>query len=119
MSINITTGLTNEKYIPESQKNEVNPAEFNLKPLSGLEYMEVMSEMFQAEDGSIRMPGSALRLAISYGLKGWKNFFDETGEDVPFSKPNVGRLPATVLSDLANKIISISELGVAERKNSE
>ena len=114
----LTSGLTNEKYIPESEKNEPNPAEFTLKPLNGLEFMEVMNEMYRDENGVLRMPGEALKKAINFGVRGWKNFLDPQGEDVPFNKSNIPLIPAPVLSDLANKIISISEVGVAERKNS-
>jgi len=117
MSITAAKGFIPEKYIPESQKNETPPAEFTLKPLTGLEYMEVMSEMYRDDKGQIHMPGTALTLAINYGLKGWKNFIDEDGEDVGFSKQAIAFLPAVELSELADKIIAISELGVAERKN--
>ena len=93
-------------------------AEYTLKPLSGLEHMEVMAYAEMNDQGNIVYTGKSLRRAIAYGLKGWSNVFDSDGEELPFSQQNIDRLPPLDLHQIGNEIINRSQLTGAERKNS-
>ncbi len=117
MTITAFSGLAPEKYIPRSEREEDSPAEFTLKPLNGLEYMEVIGQLINDEDLGWQITGRGLRIAISYGVIGWTEFNDADGKEIKFSKNNVKLLPSVILGELADKIINISEIGEAERKN--
>lgn len=117
MTITALSGLVEQEYIPEDDKDSENPTVFRLKPLNGMQYMEVMSEVKRVGD-FLRVSGDGLKLAIKYGLVGWKDFYDENGKDVKFNPHTVLRVPSDVLAELADKIISISRLEGTEIKNS-
>lgn len=93
-------------------------AEFHIRPLNGLEAMEVMSEVSVIK-GKVKISGQALRNALDYGLTGWRGVVDGEGQEVPFTRANVNRLDATTLSSLASEIISRSNLTGEQEKNSE
>lgn len=121
MAILAITALTAKKYVPLSeQDSEVDANEltsFDLKPLNGLEYMEVISELKTDSEGVSRLSGEGLKKSIRYGLVGWDNFNDEQGRKVKFNKFNVSKVPPLVLAELASEIINVSETGNEERKN--
>lgn len=69
---------------------------------------------------------------VQYGLRGWKNFVDEDGNEIPFKtvKRNHGGtsyrvvdeevlklLPRAIIGELANEIRKDNELSEAEAKN--
>lgn len=117
MSITITSGLVEEQYIPISEKESENPTSFTLSPLDGMQYMEVIAELKRDEEGTFRISPKGLQFALKYGLKGWVNLTNNTGENIVFNEFNKRFLPARILAELANKIVDISELGESERKN--
>jgi hypothetical protein len=118
MSIVITSGLVKENYISKFDTGSDNKTTFELMPLNGFQYMEVMAEMRRNEDGDYRITVKGLRLAIKFGLIDWSGLLDPDGSEINFNKDNISKLPSLVLSDLSGKIIDISELGDTERKNS-
>ena len=107
MSITLTSTLTPIWFTPQSQIDVDQPAEFKLKPLSGQQMLEVLCG-----------PTPDLMLAIQHGLKDWKGIQDTHGKALPFKLSKASMLPALLLSELANEIISLSQLGETDTKNS-
>jgi len=73
---------------------------------------------------------------VKAGLKGWDNFKDKKGNDIPFEvQPNrsqsqgktvdipkestLKRIPKIILTELANELYNQNKLDEVERKNSE
>lgn len=108
--------LTRAEFVLPSQKDEANPATFELQPLSGVRAMEAMSYLEILPNGDAIIRGEGLGLIIRYGLKGWKNVLDENGEDLPFNPVNVDCLGAVYLNAIANHLVSISNFGGREKK---
>ena len=100
------------------EPDAVDAATYTLKPLSGLEHMEVMASNEINEQGQIVYTGRSLRMAIKYGLKGWDGVCDADGEALGYSHANVERLPPLDLHRIANEILRRSEITGEERKNS-
>lgn len=117
MSITAISKLIAEDYIPQSDIDSDNPTKFRLRPLNGMQYMEVMSELIRNDDGQLRISGKGMKMALQYGLIGWSNFRDEDGNELKFNILNVEKIPPVILSELASEIISRSEIGEEERKN--
>ena len=80
--------------------------------------MEIMAEVSDSGNGEQRISGNGLRLAIKHGLSGWENFNDEQGNALKFNPLHVQKIPPVILSELAGEIISMSEVGGEQIKNS-
>lgn len=117
MAITAISKLTAEDYIAQSDREDESPTRFRLRPLNGLQYMEVISELSRGDDGQLRISGKGMKLALQYGLVGWSNFRDSDGKEIKFNPVNVEKIPPVILSELAGEIINRSEIGEDERKN--
>ena len=97
---------------------EIEGSEFYLKPLSGIEMMEVTEKVQVNEDGSVFINSSLCKLLIHYGLKGWKNFNDSKGPVVYGSSQaaNIDRLPLELIRPLALEILDKSQIGEGDEK---
>jgi len=104
-------------FTPESEKESDNPARFLLKPLDGEEYLELITELGEKEEGGMTISGKGLKLAIRYGLAGWENFNDAGGTPLKFSRGNIGLLPVYILVDLAQEIANRSAVSGEQEKN--
>ncbi len=102
------TGLVPEKYTPENQRFDDDPAIFTIRPLNGMEAMEMMAES---------TTGGVMRVAIKYGLEGWENCKNKDGDIIQFSTENLGYILPQTLSELAEKIIELTDLGESQVKN--
>lgn len=92
-------------FTPSSEEDEENPLQFRIKPLPGMQHLEIL----QKQD---------LRAALLSGLIDWKNFFNKHGNENKFKLSKLDALPALILSEVANEIIRISKLTGEEQKNS-
>ena len=117
MEITAISKLTTADYIPENDKESSEPTAFKLKPLNGMQYMEVIAELKTDENGEASLTGKGLGLAIKFGLAGWDNFCDEDGKNLKFNRLNIVKIPPIILTELAGEIINRSEVGAEERKN--
>jgi len=118
MAEKIMHGMVIETYTPTCQRFKDNPAVFELKPLDGLETMEVYNELSRNVEGDYKISGTGLRIALKYGLVGWSNLLDKEKNEVAFSLANMGKIIPMALSELADKIVDISDLGIDEKKTS-
>jgi hypothetical protein len=109
-----------EPYVPYSERDNATPTRFMLRPLDGIERLDV--SFFRDDLGNLSLSSAAARAALKYGLQGWENLMDEAGSPVPFSPvdrdANMKRLPAELVAELATEIFVRSVLSEQERKNS-
>lgn len=117
MAIAAVKGLVAEWYTPEQKGEEEEKTSFEIKPLNGLIAMEVLAEGRTDADGNLHIPGAAMLKTLKHGLVDWKNLNDEGGRPIKFSIANFHRLPAMVLNEIAQEIISISQLTGDDEKN--
>lgn len=119
MAIKATSVIKPDWYTPEDEKEEESPTRFKLKPLDGIQYMDVMSEVAKNLDGDIQITGRGLKLVVKWGVVGWENFVDpDTGKEIKYSPHNMQRVPPLVLSELVSEILERSEIGEDQTKNS-
>lgn len=111
--------LRTEAYIPLSERDSATPTRFMLRPLDGIERLDV--SFYRDELGNMSLSSAAARAALKYGLQGWENLMDEDGSPVIYSPvdrdANLKRLPAELVAELATEIFVRSVLTEAERKN--
>lgn len=110
------SNIAGEDFILPQQKDDENPVVFEIGPLDGLQYLDVMTELVKTETGG-RFTGQGMIKIVKYGIKGWRNFKFK-GVEMPFSKENIKLVHGVHLSDIADRIIDLSVLGADEVKNS-
>lgn len=121
MAITALSGTGSEWYEPEREKtdNDGNVSEvvfeegailtgFKIRPLSGAEYLDVISD-----------PGmGGVKKAFRFCLEGWRNFTDESGKEVDFSKAEAAKLiPAKYMLSIGSRAIKISTFDGEKAKN--
>jgi len=116
MAIKTISVLAATWFVPKSEKDDMNPARFEVRPLDGMQYMEVMNET-SGTGVDLRISGRGLKLALQHGLVGWETVQDKDGKNIEFSRNEVNRLPPILLTELAAEILDISELGEEAIKN--
>lgn len=111
--------LKAEFYVPLSERDSATPTRFILRPLDGIERLDV--SFFRDEMGNLSLSSAAARAALKHGLLGWENLLDEAGSPVLFSPvdkdANLKRLPAELVAELATEIFVRSVLTEDERGN--
>jgi len=115
MAIVPTEKMAPAMYTPPDQEGNPDPTRFRLKPLDGMEYLEVMPHIV-VKDGFINYDGEGMVKLIRFGLVGWENFRDD-GEEIPFSPFNVRRLTPLRLQGIAREIANRSQLTEDEAGN--
>lgn len=106
-------------YTPVSEREVVGaPLRFKIKPLDGLQYLEVSSDSKADDEGNFLLTGSAYKLVAMYGIVSWENFYDNSGAEIVFSKDKIKLIPVTVLMELVSEILRASSLNGEQQKNS-
>lgn len=119
MAITALSGLAPYWYTPEEERGEPAAAQFKLKPLNGMQFIEVMHHGEMLPDGERFVTDySGLQLLLKYGLLDWKNIDAENGDPLPFSRRNFEVLPAEILQEIGREIMRRSALAEADRKKS-
>ncbi|MBL1293070.1 MAG: hypothetical protein COB61_004275 [Thiotrichales bacterium] len=117
MAISIVNKLSTVWYVPRPEIEAASPSRFSLRPLNGMQYMEVIQETTGA-GLDIRISGRGLKLALEYGLVDWEGITNAAGEKVNYSRIELQKLPPELLTELANQIIIQSDVTEDEIKNS-
>jgi len=105
--------LVGEWYTPESQREEETPFRVRLRPLTGMQQLEVLSAN-QGISGFFRP--AAMRLAWRYGVAGTE------GADIPEGLDIEGREivdyidEVAILREVADEILRISQPSEDEKK---
>lgn len=111
--------LKSEWYTPIREREAAAPTRFLLRPLDGLERLNV--SFTRDAQGSLGLSTESGRAALLPGLKGWENFVDGDGKPVPYHEmdrdANLKRIPAELVVELATEIFVRSVLQESERKN--
>jgi len=115
---------TASKLVPEwfdfkSEKvNEEPVPGFNLKPLSSMEYMQVLAGMIVNESGSQTYSAQAVRDAFRMAVIGWRNITEEDGQtEVKFSLHLMDYVPVKILNAVFSEILTRAMVREYERKN--
>lgn len=97
--------LIDQEFVSEQDDDEVKTT-WLLRSLTALEFLRCTSRGYVDHD-----------MILEYGITGWRDFKDGNGEDIPFSKVAINRIPPMILQDISFKIQEISTLSEGERKN--
>ncbi len=107
---------------PETETNPIvkveKPTRYRLKPLDGLQFMEIMTHGEHTADGAFVPTHLGRVLTLRYGLKDWENL-DHKGKPDKFSIAAMHHAPGGHLIECANRIIEVSAPGADDAKNSE
>lgn len=129
------TGLVAEWFTPVDQrdapedpdkrvtkKNAIvivdRPTRYKLKPLDGLQFMEIMTHGEHTALGEFVPTHLGRVLTLRYTLKDWENL-DHNGKADKFSIAALHHVPGHHLIECANHIIEVSAPGADDAKNSE
>lgn len=117
MEITALTGLEPEWWTPPGQPETGDEVAFYIKPLTSIEYAMVMMYSVTDDEG-IGVSERGFKNALKFGLIGWRNVRDQNGDPVEFSRLAVNTTHGLGIyyMALANKIITISEVGAAQKK---
>lgn len=110
--------LKPEFYVPITERDSSTPTRFMLRPLDGIERLDVA--FYRDDFGNISLSSNAAKSALKYGLMGWENFMNEDGSPVLYTADrdaNMKLLPAELVVELATEIWVRSVLTEEERKN--
>lgn len=114
MAITVFSKITPILYTPKSEEKAENPTKFQLKPLDGLQYMDVLTHTSTDQNDNVTLSHLGMRLALKHGLLNAVGLLDELGNDIELSAQ---MLDVTLLIELSGKIMEISNLTESERKN--
>lgn len=112
--------LTEHWFTPEDEDAE-NPTQFNVRGLSGLEVLELSQVMQTANNGDVILGADAIKILLSRGLIGWKDFYDEDNSEVKFTanqQVNIARLPFIACKAIADEIFKRTEILAPDKKKS-
>ena len=115
--IKVNTGLIADWYTPASEKDSEKPARFKLKPLDGMQYVELCGEAKFTESGGMVPTRKATEIALKAALVDWENIDEANDRPLKFSPHNFKHLPAEILSELVNEILIRSTLTEDDSKN--
>jgi hypothetical protein len=110
--------LTPEWYTPKSDEGNDSPTRFKIRPLSGVEGMDL--ELFRDVEGNTRISGRSAKMILRHGLSDWENFGSDADKlDFKPGNPdeNIARLPMAIADELVAEIFRRTVMQETERKN--
>lgn len=104
-----------EWYTLEKDKGEDKAAAFEIVPLNGHRLGEVM----EGADFEVSNPFTAkgVQSALRYGVKDWRNIFDQSENEMQFKPMHLNALPWSTRIEIASAIIEKSNLTDDDLKN--
>jgi hypothetical protein len=118
MAITALSGIAPEWYTPEQDGEEGDKTKFHLQPLTSMQHAEMFATCC-IEDGMVHLSDKSVQVCLKYGLIGWENFKDESGELIEFSRILISKVPGDTLFELAGRIFKTSMLGDTDKKKSQ
>lgn len=119
MTTKALTGLVAEWFTPADQADDETPTRYKLKPLNGLQFMEVAQHGNVDGDGAFTPNHKGRLLLLHHGLKDWENVVDDKDESLGFNLARIKFIPTTHLVEISNELLMRSALGAEAEKNSE
>lgn len=101
----------------KSDRDKSGEVEWLLKPLSGLEFMQVQSGASVNADGFFSYNGQCMRDALRFSIQNWKGFSDEKGDTLQYSAFMLDLIPQMYLNEVFNEIMNRAFIREHEQKN--
>lgn len=117
MATKALTGLVAEWFTPEDQKDDEQPTRYKLKPLDGIQFMEVAANGDTLADGTFMPNHRGRLLLLRYGMKDWENVIDHDGEKLEFNLARLKFIRAQHLVECSNELLTRSAMGDDDAKN--
>ena len=92
---------------------EEDEAQFNIRPLNGVEYLDVLNGM----DGEM-IDGTTSLKALKACVSDWKGVEDDKGSTVEYNPLLISELSAKMLNRLGRLMMRISDFTEIDSKNS-
>ena len=105
------------KLVPTWYQSK-NDIEWQLKPLSGFEFMQVQSGARITEDGHMIYSGQAQRDALKAAIRDWRGVTNPQNEPISYRYQLLDLLPVEHLNDVFNEILNRAMVREYEQKNS-
>lgn len=118
MALSIAAKVAESWYTPPSQKEADNPAEFLLRPLTQMQFLEISIEVTTDDKGDVYLTAKGIKAALLSGVANWRNVMASNGEKVPFTKGNLMQIPAELMGGLASEIMLRNTFTGDDAKNS-
>ena len=119
MATKALTGFTPTWFTPTDQRDKDidRPTRYKLKPLDGIQFLEVAANGDTQADGTFMPNHKGRLLLLRNGIKGWENVVDHDDETLEFNIARIKFIPAPHLVECVNEILERSALGAADEKN--
>lgn len=115
--INAVTGLIPEWYTPVSEaETETNATRFELTPLNGSDFLEVMMNGDISADGSFVPNFKGRMIMIGRGLTNWENFGGVGAQGIEFSYDKIKMVPAGIQAEISSEIMNRSAMAAEAKK---
>lgn len=120
--LNVNTGILPEWYTPKQFRDaEGKPVEkapqFLLRPMNGPEKLIAQDECYDTDKSKISGRGYTQILEMT--LMGWKNVFDPSQNEVPFTgKGDIKLLPFNLIVELTVHVVTAMDFKGEDAKNS-
>ncbi|WP_111639993.1 hypothetical protein [Marinomonas shanghaiensis] len=108
------------KIVPtwfESDLDEKRDVKWLLKPLSGLEFMQVQSGASINAAGNFTYSGQAMRDALHFSIQDWAGFNDKSGNPMRYGRHRLGFAKQKYLTEVFNEIMNRAFIREYEEKN--
>ena len=101
----------------KSDRDRSGDVEWLLKPLTGLEFLQVQAGATVSADGYFIYNGQSIRDALRFGIQGWKGVVDEKGDPINYNHFMLDKVPQKHLNEVFNEIINRAFVSENEQKN--
>lgn len=102
----------------KSNQDKTGEVEWLLKPLSGLEFMQVQSGASINGEGNFVYSWPSIQAALKFAIKDFKGFTDSKGEPLEYGFYLLDALPSNLLIEVHREIMDRAYIREYERKNS-
>ena len=111
--ITALSGIVEEWFIPDAEKDEEKPTRFKIKPMTPSQRESVMEMMGDDIGIPVKNYGQVLKMSIV----DWENFSDDRGSPVKCSWTNHDKIPLGVRMEIAAHAIISSMVSEEQEKN--
>lgn len=112
-------GVLPEWHTLSSDEGSEEPVQFEIKPLDGMKWVDVLGGSYDPDTGVIDRTG--IKNAFRLGVTNWRNIEDgdNPGQPLPFSRANMAKLPPGWILEMGNRVIDVSQIRGDQAKNSD
>ena len=118
MALSIAAKVAESWYTPASERDADNPAEFLLRPINQMQFLEISIETTGDDQGSVYLSAKGIKAALLAGVANWRNVTAPDGKEIAFTNSNLMQIKAELLGELASEITMRNAFTGDEQKNS-